>query len=283
MKNLITKIQDISQKAAKIAEAVHGAPARAAELRAAVASTVSQLQMVNADVQATVKELGLPDQEQMVEALREIDQHADVFSSAGYDVQELEMRLAYPLQLDVHLRKNKNSTSPHALEALQTRYAHLKVVKALLAALKRAESAVPEVELENLQFEKLIVSFGNLPSARLSWGARKMALPPPITSPVASPTTQEKNIPQRPSTFEGFGGTGSFFGQKKTEDATVLSNPVIRVDLPQSASTSTSQVQPSKTSTTTASVVSEGVDDPLARFKKMPDLSKRSPSSYGRR
>ena len=80
---------------------------------------MTQLQKVNADVQETVKELGLPDQEQMIHALKQVDQHADVLSAAGFDIEKLDMRLAYPLQLDVHLRRNLNKTSPDHLENLR--------------------------------------------------------------------------------------------------------------------------------------------------------------------
>ncbi len=268
MKKFITKVQDARQKAAQIASVIESAPARAAELREAVLATAGQMHQMRRTVQDAAHGLVADDEERLLAALHEIDARAGTFREAGYDLENVEMELAVPQRLIVHLEKVAD-VSFSTLRSLADANASHPTTHAILTALLKAEDMSDKVRLQHLQYHQLTIYMGPVPTVRLCWCAPQEThamVPPPVP---ASPAAHAKVTPVVASAPAGssFGtllGQGSYF-EARPAVAHAAVSPEIAASVSPSAVTHT----PSATQTSTAK------EDPLARFKKMPDLSRR--------
>jgi copper chaperone CopZ len=264
MKKFVQRVQEIGNKAAHIKAALESVPPKVADVRQAVASTAVQLQQLRSDVQSTVSELQLSD-EQLIEALREIDDSAETFRRAGYEVFDVEMELAVPPRLLVHLEKVED-VSASAIQSLIASNQANHTVHAILVALLKAEQMADRVALKNLSYHRLTVQVGTMPRVRLCWGAPTEAVAPATAStPVISAATPAASSPSAAPAFgSSLFGQSSFFEQRSP----ATPKP--------SAAVEAAPTQPSAASSTKASEAKpEASSDPLARFKRMPDLSKR--------
>jgi hypothetical protein len=261
MKKFAQKVQEIGNKAAQIKAAIESVPPRMAEVREAVRASTAQFQQLRSDVQSTVTHLRADNEEHLVGALREIDGSAEVFLEAGYDLDDVEMELGMPQRLIVHLEKLED-VSYATLRSLIAANEARQTTHGILSALLKAKELADRVNLANLTYHKLMVYVGPLPTVRLCWhaeGDEVIATLP--AAPAQSPPPLASTAPS-----SSFFGSGSFFEQ--------------RTPVP----TPSTQATP----TVTAIVVEQAVgphsmpeseakterEDPLARFKKMPDLSK---------
>jgi len=264
MKKIFHKIQDLGNKAAQIQQAVQSVPARAAELRDAVATTTGQLQQMRSDIQSTVSGLRAESEERLVQMLREIDGGAETLDTAGFHLADVEMELGVAQRLIVHLEKVRD-VSASSLRSLAAVNESRKTIHAILSALARAEDVADKVSLENLSYHKLTVYVGQVPTVRLCWGAELAeestvhaapagiaAGPPPLSS--SSAFQQSSYFERRPSAT--------------APPASSPPAPTLQVAPP---------IEAAKMPASPPAPVAESGDwkkDALARFKKMPDLSK---------
>ena len=267
MKKFITKVQDMRQKATEIASVIESAPARAAELREAVLATAGQMHQMRRTVQDAAVGLVAHDEGRLITALHEIDERAEVFRAAGYALENVEMELAAPQRLIVHLEKVAD-VSFSTLRSLADSNASHPTTHAILTALLKAEDMSDKVSLQHLQYHQLTVYMGPVPTVRLCWCAPQethaTVLPPPVPSSPVAPATTTPVAASAPagSSIGTLLGQGSYFEARPT---------VTRVAVSPEMATGT----PTPVAMPSVAKESTGKEDPLARFKKMPDLSRR--------
>ncbi|HWN96016.1 MAG TPA: hypothetical protein VNT99_13345 [Methylomirabilota bacterium] len=260
MNKFVHKVQALGNKAAQIKAALESVPPRVAEVREAVAATAGQFQQLRSEVQANVTTLRTDNEGQLIETLREIDGHAATFREAGYELYDVEMELGLPQRLVVNLEKVED-VSHSKIRMLAAANQGNKATHAILTALLKAEELADGVDLTNLTYHKLIVYVGPLPVVRLCWCANTLDEAMAQTSPATMPSTAP---PSSAFPTSSIFGASSFF--EKRPEAPMTSTVPSIADLP-----ATPLITP--THPTTATTDADRAD-PLARFKKMPDLSK---------
>ena len=263
MKKFITKVQDVRQKAAQIASVIESAPARAAELREAVLATAGQMHQMRRTVQDAATGWVAHDEGRLIAALHEIDERAETFRAAGYKLENVEMELAVPQRLIVHLEKVAD-VSFSTLRSLADANRDHPTTHAILSALLKAEDMSDKVALRNLSYHQLTVYMGPVPTVRLCWCAPDTSVPPPIpVTPAVIATTVPAGI-----SFGTLLGQSSFFEARPAVTPRIVVTPT-NPEAAVIASPTSGAHAPSVAPASTAK------EDPLARFKKMPDLSRR--------
>jgi hypothetical protein len=153
------------------------------------------------------------------------------------------------------------------LRSLVSANQHRRTTHAILSSLLQANQMADTVELGELVYDEVIVGVGPIPSVRLCWRAEEVAtvMPAVPTNPVPASSSTPIAAPQ--SVF----GQGSFFERRTpppTPVAVQSTAPAVSVSMaPSSLATSAVEAPHSDTA-------AGGKEDPLARFKKMPDFSK---------
>src|SRR5688572_11346535 len=117
MKQFISNIKNLSQKAAEIKAAMQQVPPKVAEIREAVASTAGQLQQLRMDVQSTVTNLKADNEQHLSQAMQEINSNVDVFVEAGFELGGMDLEISPVQRLLVHLNRLEE-VHPSALRAL---------------------------------------------------------------------------------------------------------------------------------------------------------------------
>lgn len=271
MKKFIQRVQDLGQKAAHLKQVVEAAPEQAAQLRDTVLMTAGQLQQMRHDVQSSVMGLKADNEARLAQALKEINDHAEVFQEAGYELTGVDMELSPTQRLIVHLERRDN-VSEAVLRSLLSANSGRQTLYALINALAKAESIHERVNLSHLTYRELVVHVGPTPSVRLCWqkDAPEQNFPPtPGVSIPATPTPIATTLVPPP--LPAF-GAGSFFEQRP-------------VAAPSAArETPVATVEPSPVPITPPAPASRELVDrsaggdwkasSLDRFKKMPDVSK---------
>jgi hypothetical protein len=250
-------------------------PPKVAEIREAVAATAGQLQQLRVDVQSSVANLKADSEDHLSHAMQEINGSLDVFLEAGFELGGMDLEISPVQRLLVHLYRLQE-VHPSKLRAIIATLQNRKTTQAILTAMLQAQEMADTVQLSELtkfDYRELIVSIGPIPSVRICWSPEQAAeaqavAPPdktiPVPPPIASP------IPATQSVF----GQGSFFEKRTLQPAPVAApatavTPVIKI----SPVVSTPAEESHVTKAAHASPAEE--HDPLARFKKMPDLFKQ--------
>lgn len=293
MNKVITRLQALRDKAAQFKQAVDSAPARAAQLRDAVHATTGQLQQLRADVQGTVASLKSDNDASLAETLVELDSGIGTLARAGYELSGVDIEQGPAPRVIVHLDQIANArTTP--LETLLKETAGKRTLQAILNALIRAEAMEEEVQLADLSFRGLIVHIGAVPTVRLCWRRQGHEVEeegsPATHKPSPALASAAQNAPPPLPNY----GTSSFFEKQvvvapaPVEPASVaIPRPVVRHEPaanellqaslaptpPRSSSRPgifTTRPQTAETAPSTG----DWRKDALARFKKMPDLSR---------
>lgn len=272
MKRFISKVQNLSQKAAELKAAMQQLPPKVAEVRETIAATAGQLQQLRVDVQSTVTDLKADNEQRLSQAMQEINGSLDFFLEAGFELGGMDLEISPVQRLLVHLNKLED-VHPSVIRSLISANQHRKTTHALLNSLLQAREMAETVELTNLDYSELIVSIGPIPTVRICWRtaataeARTVSQPVqtiPVPPPIAAP------VPATQSVF----GQSSFFEKRTPQPAPITApstaiTPAIKI----SPVVSTPAEESPVTEAAHASPPVEG-HDPLARFKKMPDLFK---------
>jgi hypothetical protein len=265
MKKFVHKVQELGNKAAQIKAAIESVPPRVGEVRQAIAATASQFQQLRSEVQSNVTTLRADSEEKLIETLTEIDGNAAAFREAGYDLYDVEMELGIPQRLIVHLEKVED-VPYHHLRSVAAANENKPSTHAILSALIKAEEMDDRVNLVNLTYHKLVVYVGPLPVVRLCWCSNTMEQAAVPTAPPALPAVS--STPSSSGFSSSMFGSSSFF-EKRT--------PAVSTTTPSSETpAATPHVTPTHAHVSPEPAPhSEQREDPLARFKKMPNLTKR--------
>lgn len=274
MKPFISRIKDLSQKAAEIKAAIQQVPPKVVEIREAMAATTGQLQQLKSEIHYSVTDLKADNEDRLIRALEEIKNSADVFAKAGFVVTGLDFEISPVQRMLVKLSKAEDvhvSVLRSLLNSTQSR----KTIHATLSAILQAKQMADTVEFEELDYSELAVGIGPIPTVRLRWRLKEedvqISTPAPISSsatnpPVTATAPITQPQPQKLSPF----GTSSFFERRE---------PVLPAAAPQVEPPVAAPVESVIATTPTVApeaelTKSDKPSDPLARFKKMPVLSR---------
>lgn len=277
MKQFMSKVRDLSQKAAEIKAAMQQVPPKVSEIRETVAATAGQLQQLKSQIGYSVADLRADNEHSLSEVLQEIGGSEEVLLKAGFALDGVDIELSPVQRLLVHLGKLED-VHPSVLRTLASHNQQRRTLHAILSALLQAQQMASTVELENLTYCEVIIGVGPIPSVRLCW--RPEALPEPVANalaaasvpvPVAAPAPKPV-APAPTSGTQPIFGPGSFF-EKRPETAQATSEA--SAELAETEALAEAEPNTSSAETNGTVEVAEPVvsSDPLARFKKMPNLS----------
>ena len=282
MKQFLSKVKDLSKKAVEIKAAMQLVPPKVAEIREAVAATAGQLQQLRVDVQSSVVNLKANSEDHLSRAMQEINSSLDVFLEAGFELSGMDLEISPVQRLFVHFNRLEE-VHPSRLRAVIANVQHRKTTQAILTSMLQGQEMADTVQLSELtkfDFRELIVSMGPIPSVRICWRPEETAeaekvAQPAKTIPTSAPAAQTTQPAAPQSAF-----TQTSYFEKRTSQS--LSLPAATTSATPPAEAFAPQPQPSRvrlpaaesSAAETTSTTTGSKQDPLARFKKMPDLSK---------
>jgi hypothetical protein len=168
MKTMLQKIQGLGQKAAQIAEAIEGAPAKIALAREKIHLTAGQLQLARTELQQVATGLHVENDEDFTNAFREIAENAAVFQQAGYDLAGIDLEVSHYQRLIVHLDRH-TAVPEHTLRFLLTQNHSRVTIASILSSIIKAESLSQQVHAPDMEYRGLLVHLGATPGVRILW------------------------------------------------------------------------------------------------------------------
>ncbi len=270
MKRFISRVQNLSQKAAEIKAAMQQVPPKVAEIREAVAATSGQLQQLKSEIHYSVADLKADQETALSEALQEINGSADVFAKAGFVLDGVDIEISPVQRALVHLLRVEDvhtSVLRSLIQANQPR----RTTRAILSALLQAKQMAETVELGDLVYNEVIVGIGPIPSVRLCWRPEEEELSPAPQTPntVAATPPLAAFAPATTAQPQSAFTSSSFFERKEAKPAATPS-----ASQTTTTPTATPSVASEKTVVPPAPPAEPVSTDPLARFKKMPVLNR---------
>ena len=264
MKQFISNIKNLSQKAAEIKAAMQQVPPKVAEIREAVTATAGQLHQLKSEIQYSVADLKADQEDHLSEALQEINNSKEAFEKAGFALDGVDLELSPVQRLLVHLLRVED-VHTSVLRSLIQSNQHRRTTRAVLSALLQAKQMADTVEVGDLIYNEVVVGIGPIPSVRLCWRSEQPE-PAPVVQAVPTIPVPPPLASSAPATAPSPFGASSFFERRETKPlpaaqpvmSTIQSAPVIE-------QASVAKVEP---------VTETASSDPLARFKKMPDLAR---------
>jgi hypothetical protein len=268
MKKFTERVQRVSQKAAEIRQTIERVPARVAEIREIGAMATGEVQKLRTELVSSLSTLRAETDDQLVTALREIDGDSETLLEAGFRLRGVDMDLGSVRRLKVHLER-VSEVDPAAIRALQDDNADKPALHTLLVALTKAGELAGTIPLDHLRYGAITIEMGLIPSVRVGWRASgpsfAKSLPPAL--PIATV------VPSAPAAAVS---PTSFFESRPAASRAVpgAAAPVAGSDSEIPLPTAIPTAQPIRTASTVAG--KEWRTGALERFKKMPDLTKRS-------
>lgn len=266
MKRLSDRIHRFTERATQVRQTLESLPPKLAEAREAVVGTAAQLQALRNEFQVAVGTLRAETDDQLLRALREIDENLDVLREAGSEVTALDLELGPARKLLVGLSL-PDSQADARWGALIQANSSKPTLRALLSALQKSAALLEAVELEHFQACGLVVEIGLLPCVQIAWepigsGDLCQSAPSgqdlsPAPAPAGSPT---------PSVLQT--GPSTFFAPREIPGA---SRTDVAIESVSAAAETPGATEPTKVNvrTTSKHAWSAGA---LQRFKKMPSV-----------
>ncbi len=258
MKQIIRRVQTLNERASELTAVAGQLPQRVAELREAMKATTGELQTLKSDIQVNIADLQIEHEDDIGAALVEVAGHAAVFQQAGFLLDGLDVEVSLIQRIIVQLKRQKDVDLGKIQELIQ-QYRDQATMRAILSAIFKARTMVDNIEIDGLEYEKLIISIGPVPTIRLSWRDRNAASVAQAWKPTAS----------QPLTI---GAQTSFFG------------PALQPTLTSEKESIGPEIAEEETPTNTIPVapiapvrpppLPQVPVDPLARFKVMPHLNR---------
>jgi hypothetical protein len=203
--------------------------------------------------------------------VRELNEGAPTFLRAGYALTGVDMELGIAPRVTAHLERLEE-VGIRTIRDLLAPNCDRRVIHGILSALVKAEELAESTQFEGMEPTEVSIQVGPAPTVRLRWRTALPEVktsapkPPPIPGTVSAPKPDALVAPPAtvPAPVSPF-GQNSFFEPR--------SMPVAPV---RSVNEAVAEPQPSSPATVPKPVVAAPVTtDPLARFKRMPDLAKQ--------
>jgi hypothetical protein len=254
MKQIIRRIQSLNESASQLTAAAGQLPTRVAELREAMKATTGELHTLKSDIQVNIADLQIEHEEDIGAALVEVAGHAAVFQQAGFLLDALDVEVS-PIQRMIVTLKRQKDVDIGKLQELIQQYRDISTMRSILSALFKARTMVDNIEIDGLDYDKLIIGIGPVPTIRLSWRDRSAKSITPVWQPAAA----------QPLTSSA---TTSFFGPALQSSFAPAKPPteLEAEEIPTPEPTPVAVAKPPPLPTQPV--------DPLARFKVMPHLNR---------
>jgi hypothetical protein len=254
MKQIIRRIQSLNESASQLTAAAGQLPTRVAELREAMKATTGELQTLKSDIQVNIADLQIEHEEDIGTALVEVAGHAAVFQQAGFLLDGLDVEVS-PIQRMIVTLKRQRDVDIGKLQELIQQYRDQSTMRSILSALFKARTMVDNIEIDGLDYDKLIIGIGPVPTIRLSWRDRNAASVAQAWKPTQS----------QPLTI---GAQTSFFGPALQSSFAPAKPPAE----PSPEETQSPEITP--VAAAQPPPLPQQAADPLARFKVMPHLNR---------
>ena len=268
MKQFISNIKNLSQKAAEIKAAMQQVPPKVAEIREAVTATAGQLQQLKSEIQYSVADLKADQEDSLSEALQEINNSKEVFEKAGFALDGVDLELSPVQRLLVHLLRVED-VHTSVLRSLVQSNQHRRTTRAILSSLLQSKQMAETVEVGDLVYNEVVVGIGPIPSVRLCW--RPEASEEAATARVAATIPIPSSPATSPAAPQSVFGQSSFFEKRPPQP-----QPAAAVASQPSTASQPVSLQVPAAAAVAQKTIPEATyrdQDPLARFKKMPDLA----------
>lgn len=273
MKKMLRRAKELAEQADRVRELLESAPERIEQAKGIVTLTTSQLQQLRTDVQSSIAGLRADTGDAVTAAVRELNEGGQTFIRAGYALSGVDMELGIAPRVTAHLERIEEVGIP-AMRALLAPNSDRRIIHGILAALVKAEELAESTHFEGMEYTEVSIQVGPAPTIRLRWRASSAevethtAAPPPIPgAAVAAAPSPAVAQPAAPAT--------TMFAQTSYFEPRATPVPQPARQQPESASTSAAVPQPAPAkSAEQAAEPAYAENDPLARFKKMPVLTK---------
>ncbi|MFU8893081.1 MAG: hypothetical protein ACNA8L_05575 [Luteolibacter sp.] len=212
MKRIVRRVQTLNERAAELTAAAGQLPNRVAELREAMTATSGQLQTLKSDIQVNVADLKVEHETGLGAAIAEIAGHAPVLAEAGFLLDGLDVEVSPIQRIVVQLVRFKD-VEIGAIQPLIHQYHQQSTLRAILSAILKARAMADTMDIDGLDYTKLVIGIGPVPSIRLCWRAEEAA--PAVAAP------------WQPALSQPFAATASFFGPSTpAEPVAAIPEPV---------------------------------------------------------
>jgi hypothetical protein len=268
MKRIIRRVQSLNERAAELTAVAGQLPNRVAELREAMTATTGQLHHLKSDIQVNIADLKIDHEDDIGAALVEVAGHAPVFAQAGFLLDGLDVEVSPVQRIIVQLVRQKDVETAE-IQKLVQQYQQQSTMRAILSAILKARVMVDTIEIDGLEYDKLQIGIGPVPTIRLCWRDRDAA----STSQAWQPTRSQPLASGPQTSFFGppIGGALSSHPTAQTEE---------EAHDPQDTMATFTMQGPPPLPEVHAPVplapppLPSAPVDPLARFKVMPQLYK---------
>ena len=264
MKDLINKAKELGRKAEEFGTAIRQLPPKLGELREATASAKQQWVQLKSEIHPSAEELRATDDSQFAAMLREIAGNEPTLTSAGFALSGFDLEVSPANRLLLRLVK-REEVHPSVLRSLIASNESRTTMRAILSSILQARQLADTIEMDRYAFCEVTLGVGPAPLVRLHW-RKNEELPSSLPLSV-KPASIEVAPPASPF------GASSFFESRPLARAPKAIEPAAATPPP---TLSPDSVQPATEVSIrkVAPQVDAIAEDPLARFKRMPDLSK---------
>jgi len=272
MKRITRRVQALNERAAELTASAAQLPQRVAELREAAQATSQELRSLKSGIQVNVPDLLVKREDELSAALAEVAAHASVFAEAGFILDGLDLEISPVQQIIVQLLHHRE-VETLSVQPLIQRHQQQKYVRAILSAIVKAKAVVSTIAIDGLDYSKLSVAIGPVPTICLCWRERPDEAESGFSSPAAADESSTRE--------QASGQATSFFGQPpalpplhKSETSRKSQAEPPAGPPPPTESVFTPPVETpaplQDESQSAAADVKAAPVDPLARFKIMP-------------
>jgi hypothetical protein len=267
MRSLLKKSKALLRHSGRVKEMLRTMPETAAGIQDLVAQATSTIQQLRVDADSLMGDLKVENEAHFGEILREVSFAQDVLLEAGYifggaSISMGSLPAAWSVgkpalefgRLTIHLERTesppKSLILPAAIEQQSS-----KTLKALFHAIQRAQDLADNMHGLGLVLDELLVTVGPLPSIKIVWS--NAVLVEDTGEGICEPRSASKGAitPSWSAADEGF-----FPERPRSVSAPTPAKPVGSTFVPADE--------------TVAETVRDDPSDPLAKFKKMPNLKK---------
>lgn len=275
MKKMLHRAKELAEQADRVRELLESAPVRIEKAKGIVTLTTSQLQQLRTDVQSSIAGLRADTGDAVTAAVNELNEGAPTFLRAGYALSGVDLELGMAPRVTAHLERVEEVGIP-AIRELLAPNSDRRVIHGILAALVKAEELAGSTSFEGMEYTEVSIQVGPSPTIRLRWRASSAEVetqtttPPPIPgvrpTPLSAASPTPAPAPAQPATAPAsLFGQGSFFEPRATQAARQQVQPE------PAAAPATAPAAPEPSRALPAAYAEK---DPLARFKRMPNLAK---------
>ena len=294
MKRIVRRVQTLNERAAELTAAAGQLPNRVAELRQAVTATSGELQNLKSGIEVNLGDLQVDRDDDLSAALAEVAAHAPVLAEAGFILDGLDVEVSPVQRIIVQLVRYDDVETLH-IQSLIQKYQQEKSVRAILSSILKARAMVETIQIDGLDYHKLMIGIGPVPTIRLCWrdtstdaGSTSLSPTKPSTSRTSSPDARQTSFFGAPPAFAPMAGTEATEAVVVAEPGAAPGETTGNDDSETEVATAAHASHPSETETAATppplpAVVPPAAPpplpppstDPLARFKVMPNLDRR--------